>query len=515
MKTVLSRFLGWVSVTSAPALVTRSSPDVQAMLHSAERSTEQAYAGVRTLVLATLWGLFLSTVDGHHHSIVALGALALYTALTGIAWIAVWRGWSHPVLLFALATLDVLIVVAQVSLLGLMDHGNLMIADIVPAAGLLVLVVAQTTLRFRPVLVLYTGLLGAAVILFTHALALPGARSGAGAFVWTHGGLLPAGVVALVALVLWFQAWRTRTLVSQTIDLASRVGTFARFFSPAVAGRLATDLLDADRRGERREIGVLFADLRGFTAMAEQFQPDELSQFLTELREVVAGCVFRCDATIDKFLGDGVLALFGAHDDRHDPAGCTLHCGLAILEAIDRWAEQRVAKGMPPVDVTVGAHFGEAFVGILGQGGMLEFTAIGDTVNVAQRLQILAARNGSRFVISSRLHALTSQPDRAGPWQHGGLQMLQGRHDPIDVWVLPGRQGPETPVRPGPVRRPTSSGMFVSKLPSGCEATGASEASARRVRGRREDQVHHVEADCARALQSEPSSLQSLSPVPR
>ncbi len=446
MKRLPARFLGWAFVASAGALATRPSPDVQAMLHSAERSAERAYAWVRMLVLATLWGLFLGTVDGHHHSTIALYALALYTVLTGISWVAVWRGWSHPILLFTLTTLDVLIVVAQVSLLGLMDHGTLMATDIMPAAGLLVLVVAQTTLRFRPVLVLYTGLLGAAVILFTHAFALSSVLSAGTSSIWTHGGFLPAGVVALVAVVLWFQAWRTRTLVSQTIDLASRVGTFTRFFSPAVAGRLAADLLHSDKRGERREIGVLFADLRGFTAMAEQLKPDELSRFLTEFREVVTSCVFACDATIDKFLGDGVLALFGAHDEQRAPADCTLHCGLVILEAIDRWSEQRVARGMSPVDVTIGAHFGEAFVGILGKGGMLEFTAIGDTVNVAQRLQAFAAKNGYRFVISGQVHDLTRQHAMAYPWQHQGLQALDGRLDPIDIWALPGNTGRQTSV---------------------------------------------------------------------
>lgn len=457
MKPLLVRFLRWVSVAGAGAPATGSPPDVQAMLHSAERSTEQAYAWVRTLVLATLWALFLGTVDGHHHSAIALCALTLYTALTGIAWISVWRGWSQPVLLFTLATLDVLIVVVQVSLLGLMDHGNLMITDIMPAAGLLVLVVAQTTLRFRPILVLYTGLLGAVVILFTHALALPGARSGSGSFTWTHSGLLPAGVVALVALVLWLQAWRTRALVSQTIDLTSRVGTLTRFFSPAVARRLAADLLDSGKRGERREIGVLFVDLRGFTAMAEHLEPDELSRFLTEFREVVTSCVFQCGATIDKFLGDGVLALFGAHDEQRTPAHSTLHCGSAILEAIDRWSAQRVAQGLSPVDVTIGAHFGEAFVGVLGQGGMLEFTAIGDTVNVAQRLQTFAARNGHRFVISGQIHALIAQLEPVCPWQPQGRQALDGRLDPVDIWTLPGKHMPRDA---GPSERSPPGGKF-------------------------------------------------------
>src|SRR5687768_10719671 len=145
----------------------------------------------------------------------------------------------------------------------------------------------------------------------------------------------------------------------------------------------------ADLHGDRRQVVVLFADLKGFTSFAEQLDPEEVTILVGGILQDLAAAVYEYEGYVDKFIGDAVMALFGAplaHEN--DPQRAVL-AGLAMIERIAR----RNLAGGPPLALRVGIHAGEVVAAHLGDGLRLQYTVVGDTVNVASRLETQAEPN--------------------------------------------------------------------------------------------------------------------------
>jgi adenylate cyclase len=429
----------------------------RALLERAEADADLLYAAVRTLVLAVFWAFFLATHERHHHGGVTVLALVGYTGLAAWTWIAVWRGWRGRVHALATVTADVLLTVATLAALaraaGLpADH-----LFALPPSGLVFLVVAHAALRFRAGVVLHAGILAAASLSVVAVLPLwqplpashdqPVPMAG-------HWPALPLGILLLTSVVLWFAARRTRGMLEVAIAEARHAGRLARFFSPAVAGRLAEEGVGTAERGGLYTVAVLFIDVRGFTAMAERMSPQELGPFLAEFRGHVTRSVFECDGTVDKFIGDGALVVFGAPEARPDAAACALGCAQSVLTAVDRWSTHRVASGLPPVRVAIGAHHGQVFAGIVGGEGMLEFTVLGDTVNVTERLQRAAADAGTDLVVSDAFRRACGDVFEDRWFTAMGALRLHGRADEIEAWAHVGQEPPAASVRQETVPTP-------------------------------------------------------------
>jgi adenylate cyclase len=188
---------------------------------------------------------------------------------------------------------------------------------------------------------------------------------------------------------------------------------FERYFTPTLAARIA----DADAahllEGERRRVVVLFTDIRGFTRIAESLAPDALAAQLNEYFDAMVECVFRHDGALDKFIGDSLLAYWGApvaYADDADRALAAVREMLGTLTGLNaRWA----AAGRPTLGVGIGLNAGDAFVGNIGSPRRLEYTLIGDTVNVANRLCGAAA--AGEVLASEAFRALCQQPPGAQP----------------------------------------------------------------------------------------------------
>jgi adenylate cyclase len=188
---------------------------------------------------------------------------------------------------------------------------------------------------------------------------------------------------------------------------------FERYFTPTLAARIA----DADAahllEGERRRVVVLFADIRGFTRIAESLAPDALAAQLNEYFDAMVECVFRHEGALDKFIGDSLLAYWGAPVAYLDDADRALEAvrdmqqTLAVLN--ERWA----TAGRPTLGVGIGLNAGDAFVGNIGSPRRLEYTLIGDTVNVANRLCGAAAPN--EVLVSEAFRALCQLPQEVTP----------------------------------------------------------------------------------------------------
>ena len=175
---------------------------------------------------------------------------------------------------------------------------------------------------------------------------------------------------------------------------------FSKYVSPTVVNALITDPSKARLGGERREMTVLFADIRGFTTMSEAARAEDvllqLNEFFTQMVELV----FKHHGTLDKFVGDMIMAFFNAPLDDPNHSDHAVQMGLAMLEELDKLNQRWCAQGKPKLDIGVGINTGEMIVGNVGSEKTLSYTVIGDNVNLGARLESLNKEYNSHIIIS-------------------------------------------------------------------------------------------------------------------
>ncbi|MDO8803945.1 MAG: response regulator [Elusimicrobiota bacterium] len=162
--------------------------------------------------------------------------------------------------------------------------------------------------------------------------------------------------------------------------------TFSRFVSPEVVETMKQKPISELLKMERCELTVLFADLRGFTTLANELTPEEVQETLNSFLEVMVTCVQQGGGLMDKFLGDGFMALFGAPFRQKDHARRALNAAISIQLAHRGWMEKRSAGGLPCRPLGIGLVAGETVVGAYGTHSRMEYTALGHVVNLASRL---------------------------------------------------------------------------------------------------------------------------------
>ncbi|HEY3285682.1 MAG TPA: adenylate/guanylate cyclase domain-containing protein [Gemmatimonadaceae bacterium] len=173
---------------------------------------------------------------------------------------------------------------------------------------------------------------------------------------------------------------------------------FERFFTPQLAARIANAGEAIRLGGEKRRVTVLFSDIRGFTALSETMNPDVMAKHLTEYFTEMVDCVFRHGGTLDKFIGDAVMAQWGAPIAEPDDADRAMAAALDMMQELDVLNARWRAEGRPELKIGIGINCGDAFAGNIGSERRLEYTVIGDTVNTASRLCSKAA--GGEIIIS-------------------------------------------------------------------------------------------------------------------
>ncbi len=243
-------------------------------------------------------------------------------------------------------------------------------------------------------------------------------------------------ITFLVGLILAYGAYRARRLMVEQAEVIRERTNLARYVAPNMVDALAR----IDRpMGETRthDVAVLFADIKGFTALAEAGSPADTMRLLRAFHSRMAACVFAHGGTLDKFLGDGLMATFGTPQPLSDAADRSLACGMAMLRAVEDWQKDRRAAGEAPVEVGIGIHHGPVTMGDIGGGEGLgqrfEFAVIGDTVNVASRLERMTRELGVSLLVSDRVaQLLTERPETL---RSLGPHHIDGRSRSIVVWT--------------------------------------------------------------------------------
>ncbi|MEO7083650.1 MAG: adenylate/guanylate cyclase domain-containing protein [Gemmatimonadaceae bacterium] len=185
---------------------------------------------------------------------------------------------------------------------------------------------------------------------------------------------------------------------------------FERFFTPQLAKRIAESSESIKLGGDKRTVAVLFSDIRGFTALSETMRPDDMASLLTEYFTQMVDCVFRYEGTLDKFIGDAVMAQWGAPIGGPDDADKAMAAALEMIQELDKLNAEWRAVGRPELEIGIGLNFGEAFAGNIGSERRLEFTVIGDTVNTASRL--CSAADPREILVSDDFRRALKNPPR-------------------------------------------------------------------------------------------------------
>ena len=219
---------------------------------------------------------------------------------------------------------------------------------------------------------------------------------------------------AMLLALRWFETYVPRTLVTRLIQRGAR-----------------------DPGSAERELTVMFTDIAGFTARAECMSARETAEFLNHHFGILAACIEAEGGTIDKYIGDALMAFWGAPDHQTDHAMRACRAAQAIKRALDADNEARRAAGQDRVQIRIGIHTGAMIVGNIGAPGRMNYTVVGDSVNVAQRLESLGQKfdeQASTVTLVSGMTAALLDPDIS--LNLAGSFQVKGRADPIEVFQL-------------------------------------------------------------------------------
>jgi adenylate cyclase len=215
-------------------------------------------------------------------------------------------------------------------------------------------------------------------------------------------------------LVAMYAIGRLRDLVRVAALQQTRRERLRRYFSPDVAGWV--EERGDDDPADTRVITVLFCDIRGFTELTQDMSPSRVVDLLKEYQGAMVDEIFDNGGTLDKFIGDGILAYFNAPQHQPDHAPRALRCALSMCTALDGLNESRAKRAEPRLEIGIGIHTGPAMLGTVGTDQRREYTAIGSTVNVAAHLEELAREVDGPILLSESTHQLI------GAWT--GVELL-------------------------------------------------------------------------------------------
>ena len=260
--------------------------------------------------------------------------------------------------------------------------------------------------------------------------------------------LLWGGALFIVLLWLFRQGWyvsSSGTFAATFFALAGRAGvdagiklkerlflkrSFSGSVSPIVMEEILAGQLSPELGGERKYVCVLFADIRSFTTLSESMAPEKVITLLNRYFECVVAQIHKENGAVICFMGDGIMAVFGAPKPADNPSASGFAVAKAMQLEVGNLNKSLVAEGMAPIEIGVGLHSGEAVIGHVGSSGRHDYTAIGDVTNVASRLEGVTKEIGYSVACSRSVAEELGMPAELSPV---GARSIKG-HTPVEVY---------------------------------------------------------------------------------
>jgi len=227
-------------------------------------------------------------------------------------------------------------------------------------------------------------------------------------------------------------------------------------FSSYVTERVVNELIKnpgmAKLGGERKELTILFSDVRGFTSFSETHPPEEVVPILNEYLGAMTDIIFKWEGTLDKFMGDAILAFWGAPMKQEDHAERAIKCSLEMLKKLRELQEKWQAEGKPVLDVGTGINTGEVLVGNIGaEGRKMDYTVIGDHVHLASRIEALTRKYNVHILITEfTMNKIREAIDAGRIWrmEATGLEkvIVKGKEKAVGIFEVSPVEGPAKPV---------------------------------------------------------------------
>ncbi|NGN42746.1 adenylate/guanylate cyclase domain-containing protein [Mesorhizobium sp. CGMCC 1.15528] len=448
------------AIQAATSLSKRRRFRLSAMLARAEREGARLQYWARSAALVAIALFFLAFAKWGAALAFTLSSLGLFYIIGLINYRLVKRRLSPPWLSAVIGTLD--IVLLTFLIVGRNPFGT----DIIPPAmhlregtfAYLLIFVSLGALTLSPRLALWLGL--SAALSWTGAIvwviSRPGTyiaskiRSDMELVDRLHFAQDPnyvdiiaqsANVVLILIVtgILAIVVSRSRRLADDYIAAERSRINLARHFSPNVVDELAS----ADEPFgpvRRQEVAVVFADIVGFTNYSEDHPAEEVFELLRQFHRRMEQVVFDHGGTVDNYIGDCIMATFGVPRPTETDATRAMRCAWAMMNSMNEWNARRIAAGEEPIEVGIGCQYGPVVLGAVGSERNLSIAVVGDTCNVASRLQALCRELDAGICVGASLVKAVGREDGidalSGLVDHG-LVTLRGRDEPVNVWAIP------------------------------------------------------------------------------
>jgi adenylate cyclase len=239
---------------------------------------------------------------------------------------------------------------------------------------------------------------------------------------------------AFIAATVYLVSRRMRKTVYDSAEAEVAATQLGRYFSPNVSRRiLSHDASIMEVGGSEYEVAVLFSDIENFTTLSETLAPAEVLHFLSQYHERMLEAIFEHGGTLDKFIGDAIMATFGVPEPGSEDAANAVRAALAMNDALTGLNRERKARGEFEIHHRIGLHYGRVLAGNIGSHRQLEYTVIGDTVNTASRIEGACKQFGRRLLLSE---AVVSRAGDALAFEPLGEITVKGRSRPVTLYTV-------------------------------------------------------------------------------
>lgn len=436
---------------SASSLFAPLSPParIRASIDSYEAQSERIVGWIQlagVTIFAALYAATFSSFEVHHAIEPAPVALVVYGAFTLWRLRCAYSGRLSVGQQYASAAFDVLVIVVLIASFPYQYGAPAALYLKGPTILYMFIMIGLRALRFDPAQVLFTGALAAAgwAGLTLWAMLQGAPMTGDYRVYMTSLSVLPGaefekiGAIAFTTIVLALGVERARALLFRTAAEEVLSADLTKFVGRDAADRIrSSDVGIQSGDGEIRRAAIMFIDLRGFTGAAKDLPPQEVIALLQDYQSRLLPLIERGGGSVDKFMGDGILVSFGAARVTGSECADAVKTAFNVIAEIDRWRSERRAAGAQPLDVGVALTVGDVVYGAIGHGDRLEFTVIGDAVNLAAKLEKHAKTEGARLLATREaLAAAEAQGYARQPLRWAKAASVAGVAGPLDLAVL-------------------------------------------------------------------------------
>jgi len=297
-----------------------------------------------------------------------------------------------------------------------------------PVTWVIPITIVASAIHYRPRLQAYVAVIYvvglAAIAIAAGTLGFEERRAALGSLYLLFGP--PPNAIRILmllatAVILILVARQGRTLLERAVRETTLRTNLTRYLPRELAPLLSEEALAGLRSGQRLRAALLFVDIRGSSALAEAMDPARLAVFISSFRRRVMRAAQHHGGGVDKFIGDGALVLFGVPAGTERDAARALACGRTLFRLVERWNAKRGFD--PPVRIGVGVHVGEVFCGVVGTEERLEFTVLGEPVNIAARIEQATKAVGADFLASREAIEAAGETDA---WREVSREPLRG-----------------------------------------------------------------------------------------